>query len=265
MRSAAPWRRQWVKRRPIGRMTTATEARPSAGDGASSPYQPEAQARELPEPPYQSAILRHFAPLFRRFFPCFFASFPSRAQWGANAASSCQEFCTREPHVVRLVSAPYDEIEVRGGRDDRRGVWVRVPRLGDRLRRLDPEACRGGKSGLHRARWWVTPTVRPRFGAARIGKVPQKIDRLGRRASGAPVAVRVKRRGKSSPAGWVTSLARQTPSGARPNKEAERLGRTRSGGSNRRVPTAGRSRIGPVRHDFRVGRLRRQVTGVPEK
>ena len=34
-----------------------------------------------------------------------------------------------------------------------------------------------------------------------------------------PLRVRVKRRGKSSPADWATSLARQTPPGARPNRE----------------------------------------------
>ena len=50
----------------------------------------------------------------------------------------------------------------------------------------------GGKSGLHRARWWVTPTGRK---------------------------VRDSATGKSSPAGRVTGLARQTPSGARPSRK----------------------------------------------
>jgi hypothetical protein len=70
--------------------------------------------------------------------------------------------------------------EVRGGRDDRRGAleWTeKAERVTDRLSRLDQGACRGGKSGLHRVRWWVTPTVRNRGFATRIGTVPQKIDR----------------------------------------------------------------------------------------
>ena len=99
--------------------------------------------------------------------------------------------------------------------------------------------------------------------AARIGTVPQKINRLGRDAC-ATAAVRVKRRGKSSPAGRVTGLARQTPSGARPNKGAERVaGETRR--SSRGVSSGPSSRIGPIRYDFRVGRSRRRATGVPEK
>ena len=39
----------------------------------------------------------------------------------------------------------------------------------------DLRACRGGKSGLRRARWWVTPTAR----LIRVGKVPQKTNRHG--------------------------------------------------------------------------------------
>jgi hypothetical protein len=54
--------------------------------------------------------------------------------------------------------------------------------------------------------------------------VPQKINRLGHGAC-VGAGVRVKRRGKSSPAGRVTGLARQTPSGARPNRGAVQAGR----------------------------------------
>ena len=62
--------------------------------------------------------------------------------------------------------------------------------------------------------------------------------------------VRVKRCGKSAPAGRVTGLARQTPPGARPSRE-----------EHGNVP----SRTGPVHHHSRVGRSRRRVTAVPEK
>lgn len=74
---------------------------------------------------------------------------------------------------------------------------------------------RRGKSGLRGARWWVTPTARVK----RVGKVPQKTNRLWRLVSS---WVRVKRRGKSSPAIRATGPAWQTPPGARPNKEARR-------------------------------------------
>jgi len=62
--------------------------------------------------------------------------------------------------------------------------------------------------------------------------------------------VRVKRCGKSAPAAGVTRLARQTPPGARPNRG--------------KAP-ATELRTGPVRHDLRVGRLRRRAIGVVDK
>ena len=83
-------------------------------------------------------------------------------------------------------------VEVRGGRDDRRGASVCAPRAGNRPESSHRRTCRGGKSGLQRARWWVTPTVRSCFTRFRIGKVPQKRNRLGRGAC-ASAAVRVKR------------------------------------------------------------------------
>ena len=52
--------------------------------------------------------------------------------------------------------------------------------------------------------------------AARPGKVQQKVNRHARLWPG---VVRVKRRGKSSPAGRATGLARQTPPGARPSRK----------------------------------------------
>ncbi|EDL60609.1 hypothetical protein PM8797T_11174 [Gimesia maris DSM 8797] len=57
---------------------------------------------------------------------------------------------------------------------------------------------RGGKSGLHRARWWVTPTVREDRESATESKPPGQF--AGQ--------VRVKRCGKSAPADRVTGLAR---------------------------------------------------------
>ena len=65
-----------------------------------------------------------------------------------------------------------------------------------------------GKSGLRRAGCWVTPSLGDEQDSATESKPP--------RACG----VRVKRRGKSSPVPVVTSGARQTPSGARPNRRA---------------------------------------------
>ncbi len=125
--------------------------------------------------------------------------------------------------------------EVRGGRDDRRGASARASVPGDRLGGLGRGMCHGGKSGLLKGAM-VGNTHRPSMRlAARIGKVPQKINRLGQGADGITAAVRVKRRGKSSPAGRVTGLARQTPSGARPNKGAEYTGSTQQIGANRCV------------------------------
>ena len=46
-----------------------------------------------------------------------------------------------------------------------------------------PGTCRGGKSGLQRVRWWVTPTVGAHGNVAPIGTVPQKRDRLDSTAS----------------------------------------------------------------------------------
>jgi len=60
------------------------------------------------------------------------------------------------------------ELRVRGGRDDRRGAGSgRVMTSEQSIGSSGwPGACRGGKSGLHRAQWWVTPTVRVHEGAS---------------------------------------------------------------------------------------------------
>jgi hypothetical protein len=68
-------------------------------------------------------------------------------------------------------------------------------------------------------------------------------------SSPVPRRVRVKRCGKSAPAGQATGLARQTPPGARPRRK------------NDGQP----SRAGPARKSFRVGRLRRRATVALEK
>ena len=94
--------------------------------------------------------------------------------------------------VVGIAATTYTVREVRGGRDDRRGASVCARGAGNRPESSHRRTCRGGKSGLQRARWWVTPTVRGCFTRPRIGKVPQKINRLGRGAC-TSAAVRVKR------------------------------------------------------------------------
>src|ERR1700726_711249 len=68
-------------------------------------------------------------------------------------------------------------------------------------------------------------------------------------SSSARCRVRVKRCGKSAPAGQATGLARQTPPGARPRRK------------NDGQP----SRAGPARKSFRVGCLRRRATAALEK
>ena len=104
-----------------------------------------------------------------------------------------------------------------------------------------------GKSGLRRTGWSVTPTGREARESATESKPPR------RELSSSPTrgAVRVKRCGKSAPAAAATRLARQTPPGARPNREQAAL----------------RHRHGLVRTaiDSRVGRSRRRATGVLEK
>src|SRR5262245_66442460 len=64
------------------------------------------------------------------------------------------------------------------------------------------EWCRG-KSGLHRARWWVTPTRGDPRDSATENRPPL------------PGEVRVKRWCKRPPATRATGSARQTPPGAR--------------------------------------------------
>ncbi len=102
-------------------------------------------------------------------------------------------------------------------------------------------AAARGKSGLHRTGWWVTPTGRKARESATESR-PLAAVHDGWR-------VRVKRRGKSSPAGWATSLARQTPPGARPNREDR--GQTSSGP----VRPAIHSRVGRL-SDGAIRRLR---------
>jgi len=102
----------------------------------------------------------------------------------------------------------------------------------------------GGKSGLRRTGWSVTPTGRKARESATESKPPCGV-RNGSRG------VRVKRCGKSAPAGGATRLARQTPPGARPSREE----------------AVRQRRCGSVRpaSDSRVGCLRCRATGILEK
>ena len=110
------------------------------------------------------------------------------------------------------------------------------------------KVCRArGKSGLHRTRWSVTPTGRKARESATESRPP--LGSCARsNASEGYRAVRVKRCGKSAPAARAIWPARQTPPGARPNREERESART-----------------GPVRHHSRVGCLRRRATVVLEK
>ena len=76
--------------------------------------------------------------------------------------------------------------------------------------------CRG-TSGLHRARWWVTPTRGDPRESATENRPP--VVGFG------PVPVRVKRWCKRPPAPGVTQVARQTPPGARSRRVARYGGR----------------------------------------
>ena len=67
--------------------------------------------------------------------------------------------------------------------------------------------------------------------------------------------VRVKRCGKSAPAAGVTWLARQTPSGARPNRERAARPPTLPGRPHRWMVTHPDSRKGPVDRTPPIGRL----------
>ena len=79
------------------------------------------------------------------------------------------------------------------------------------------------------------------------GKVPQKTDRLGRVVYW--LKVRVKRWGKSPPRLSAMTAARQTPPGAKPNRNG----------------VSGANALGPSGPVIRVGCLRRRATGVPEE
>ena len=102
------------------------------------------------------------------------------------------------------------------------------------LRGVALAAFRGGKSGLHRTRWWVTPTVRKDRESATENRPPMA--RLRDQA-------RVKRCGKSAPRSW-----RQDWQG-KPRREQDQAER----------------RGCPSRYHVRVGCTRRRATGVLEK
>jgi hypothetical protein len=85
---------------------------------------------------------------------------------------------------------------------------------GHRLRESDGESPAssdaGGKSGLHRAGCWITSRRGDPTASATESR-PPRFERGG---------VRVKRWCKRPPAPLATGAARQTPSGARPNRGA---------------------------------------------
>src|SRR5450830_843513 len=84
--------------------------------------------------------------------------------------------------------------------------------------RVEGETLRRGTSGLHRAGRWVTPTRGDPRDSATENRPP----------SDSGPAARVKRWGKSPPAHRVTGTARQTPPGARPDRERSRAARPSS-------------------------------------
>src|SRR4051812_20359532 len=75
-----------------------------------------------------------------------------------------------------------------------------------------------GKSGLHWARCQVTPG-RSKLRLWSTESATENNRLLSSRAKAKDLQVRVKRRGKSPPRDWQQSWHRQTPAGARPNKQ----------------------------------------------
>ena len=104
------------------------------------------------------------------------------------------------------------------------------------------QICRG-KSGLHGTRCRVTPGGSGKPGS---GTVPQRRDRrwLWQQRTGKGETVRQERTAR-----WATKAARQTPPGARPNRDGAHVSTCRAG-------------TGPV---IRVGCWRRRVTAVREE
>jgi hypothetical protein len=104
------------------------------------------------------------------------------------------------------------------------------------------QSCRG-KSGLHGTRCRVMPGGSGKPGS---GTVPQRRDRrwLRKRRTGKGETVRQERTAR-----WATKAARQTPPGARPNRDGARISVRRAG-------------TGPV---IRVGCWRRRATAVREE
>jgi len=108
----------------------------------------------------------------------------------------------------------------------------------DRQYVIEPRPPGGGKSGLHRAMWWVTPTTRRRLGSlafpAAEGSGQCNRKDTARRLSGRLVRVKwwgglpLNVRAHQQPG---DRLAWQTPHGARPSK---------GGGSARPVSLPGR-------------------------
>ena len=104
-----------------------------------------------------------------------------------------------------------------------------------------------GKSGLHRAGWWVTPTGRKPRDSATENKPPMAPD-----PQGPGDQARAKRRGKSPP------RRRRRLRHGKPHPEKDHIGTER--------PVARpEARRGPRRHDVRVGRWRPSATTVVDR
>ena len=106
-----------------------------------------------------------------------------------------------------------------------------------------------GKSGLRRAGWSVTPTGRKARESATENKPPN--DSACAQKCACVCVVRVKRRGKSSPALKVTSRL------GKPHPEQDRT-EVRTQGA-----CTDRARFGSNRYQLRVDRLRRSSNGRP--
>ena len=149
----------------------------------------------------------------------------------------------------------------------------RTSRPGGRVgcRHREGPVSRRGKSGLHRARWWVTPTRGDPRESATESRPPRRAGTRG--------GARVKGCGKSAPAPGVTRAARQTPPGARSRGRSGRAacagvrglparacGWTAGGCRQRQPERDGRRRglpRGPCHRTRLTGRLVRRLAATP--
>ena len=171
----------------------------------------------------------------------------------ASALRLTNSFSTRMAESLRNLAVGCRKCELRGECESSHG-YNPPPRsepsgrggLAESPGMSGDAAVRRGKSGLQRTGWWVTPTGREIRESATENKPPRGVLR----------EVRVKRCGKSAPAGRVTGLARQTPPEARPSREQVES-------HELRFATLDAARFVP--DDSRVGCLRRRAIVVLEE